>query len=97
MPPTWFQIDRAQIAATRARTSAVAVALEGAGGARAGGRARLGQAARSLGTTIASSHLTRPGVPPARAGWDDGADLDRVVGDHHSVDEELDQLPTVRA
>ena len=36
---------------------------------------------------------------PVRAvgrGWQDVADLDLVVGDHHAVDEQLHQLPPLR-
>lgn len=42
---------------------------------------------------IVQAQVTKAGVLAARAGRDDVADLDLVVGDHDPVNEQLDQLP----
>ncbi|HET8631023.1 MAG TPA: IS701 family transposase, partial [Thermomicrobiales bacterium] len=42
---------------------------------------------------IVQTQMTKAGLLAARAGRDHIADLDVAVGDHHPVDEELDELP----
>jgi predicted transposase YbfD/YdcC len=44
------------------------------------------------GIEIVQAQMTTAGVLAARAGRDDVADRDLVVGDHHPVDEQLDEL-----
>jgi len=62
--------------------------LSGAGGAAAFGHA----ARRHWGIEIVQTQMTKTGVLPTRASRDDVANLDLVVGHHHAVDEQFDEL-----
>ena len=83
------------------RTTGVVRAEVTYGGTSLGPREASAAAVEALwrghwGIEIVQAQMTKPRVLAARAGRDDVADLDLVVGDDHAVDEQRYELPLLR-